>query len=76
VFLDLVAKLDAVPNGDGTTLLDDGLVQWTQESGAFTHDSISNPVILAGGAGGSLSTGSYLDYRNLGAVANDGRRDG
>lgn len=68
VFVDLVRKLD-VDQGDGTTLLDDALVAWSQESGNLTHESVSTPVITAGSAGGTLRTGQYVDYRNL---ANDG----
>lgn len=64
VFMDLVGKLD-VDQGDGTTLLHDTLVTWSQESGNLTHESVSTPVITAGAAGGSLRTGQYLDYRNL-----------
>ncbi len=64
VFVDLVRKLD-VDQGDGTSLLDDALVVWSQESGNLTHDSISTPVITAGSAGGTLQTGQYIDYRNL-----------
>ncbi len=64
VFLDLVRKLD-IDQGDGTTLLDDTLVAWSQESGSITHESISVPIITAGSAGGSIQTGQYLDYRNL-----------
>jgi hypothetical protein len=63
VFLDLVRKLD-VDQGDGTTLLDDTLVAWSQESGNLTHESVSTPVITAGSAGGALQTGQYVDYRN------------
>jgi hypothetical protein len=63
VFVDLVQKLD-VDQGDGTTLLDDALVAWSQESGNLTHESVSTPVITAGSAGGALRTGQYVDYRD------------
>lgn len=64
VFVDLVRKLD-IDQGDGTTLLDDCLVAWSQESGNITHESVSTPIITAGSAGGALNTGQYLDYRNI-----------
>lgn len=64
VFVDLVRKLD-VDQGDGTTLLDDVLVAWSQESGNLTHESVSTPIITAGSAGGALRTGQYVDFRNL-----------
>ncbi|MFO0550516.1 MAG: DUF1552 domain-containing protein [Polyangiaceae bacterium] len=73
VFLDLAAKLDSFTDSDGNTLLDNTLLQWTQESGPSTHDPLEMPVVTAGSAGGYLTTGSYVDYRDLekpGAVAN------
>jgi hypothetical protein len=63
VFLDLARKLDAVDEGDGT-LLDNSLIAWTQESGLITHDSYGIPLVTAGGAGGAMQTGRYVDYRN------------
>lgn len=67
VFLDLAAKLDAVEDASGGTLLDGTLVQWTQESGVATHESIEAPVVTAGSAGGYFQTGSYCDYRDQNA---------
>jgi hypothetical protein len=64
VFLDLVAKLDAVDDVTGT-LLDSTLVNWTHESGPMTHNPIELPVITAGSAGGFFKTGQYADYRDL-----------
>lgn len=72
VWLDLVNKLDAVDMGDGTTLLDATLVAWTQESGNYTHDAQSIPIVTAGGAGGAIATGGYCDYRNLAKVVSPG----
>lgn len=63
VFLDLARKLDAIDEGDGS-LLDNSLVAWTQESGLITHESYGIPLITAGGAGGALRTGHFVDYRN------------
>lgn len=65
VFVDLIAKLDAAQDLDGT-VLDNSLVQWTQESGVKTHDPIEMPIVTAGSAGGYFQTGQYVDYRNLG----------
>jgi len=70
VMLDLVAKLD-IDEGDGTTILDNTLVQWTQESGQTTHESIDSVIVTAGGASGCIETGQYLDYRNLGSDIGD-----
>lgn len=68
VVLDLAAKLEAIPDGQGGTLLDHSLVVWTQESGNITHNTFSVPVITFGGAGGALATGQYVDYRNTALV--------
>jgi hypothetical protein len=65
VFVDLIKKLD-IDDGTGMTLLDRSLVQWTHESGPYTHESVTMPVITAGSAGGAIKTGNYCDYRNLG----------
>jgi len=64
VLVDLAAKLDAVTLPSGGTLLDASLVAWTQESGLRTHDARDLPVIGFGGAGGALTTGYHVDYRN------------
>ncbi|MEZ4328063.1 MAG: DUF1552 domain-containing protein [Polyangiales bacterium] len=63
VYLDLIAKMDAAPDEEGTTLLDNALVWWTHESGPQTHLNDSQPVIMAGSAGGAFNTGMYVDYR-------------
>lgn len=76
VFLDLAAKLDAVDMGNGVTLLDNTLITWSQESGAYTHDNQSMPVVTAGSAAGYFKTGNYVDYRNLGSVVNGGGYEG
>ncbi len=70
VMLDLISKLD-VDEGDGSTLLDNTLVQWTQESGPFTHESIDTTVVTAGSAGGCVQTGQYIDYRNRNVLAEE-----
>lgn len=75
VFLDLVTKLDAVEAAEGGTLLDSCLVFWTQESGSYTHDPISMPVVTAGGAAGWMKTGSYIDYCNNAVVCHTGQDD-
>lgn len=70
--LDLAYKLD-VDEGDGKNVLDSTLIQWTQESGDKTHNARSIPVVTIGGAGGTLRTGNYCDYRrknNAGLIEN------
>lgn len=75
VFIDLVSKLDAVVEADGSTLLDSCLAFWTMESGSHTHDPIDFPIVTAGSACGWLSTGNYVDYRNRNVIAHDGQGD-
>ena len=83
-FLDLVSRLDAVPEGDGT-MLDHTLVWWAQESGPETHQGDSLPIVTAGSAGGRFTTGNYYDFRDRTArvlrdeeeiLAHEGRRAG
>jgi Protein of unknown function (DUF1552) len=64
VFLDMANRLNSIPTTPGRTVLDDSLMMWTQESGMNTHYPISIPIITAGGAGGAVNTGNYIDYRN------------
>lgn len=56
----LLAKLD-VPESNGKTFLDNTLVYWGNELG-FNHIAYSVPCLLAGGAGGFIKPGRYLDY--------------
>ena len=63
-FVDLLGRLDAIDAGDGTALLEQGLVMWAQESGPYTHDSDSIPVVTAGSMNGYFNTGHYFDLRN------------
>jgi Protein of unknown function (DUF1552) len=47
------------------SLLDNSVIVWTNVFGAgFNHDYFEIPVVLAGGAGGSIQGGRFLDYRN------------
>jgi hypothetical protein len=66
-YVDLIKKLDGIDGGDGSSVLDKGLVMWAQESGPVTHSADSLPVITAGSVGGYFNTGHYFDLRNRGA---------
>ena len=63
--LDLAAKLDSIEDAPGVSVLDNTLVQWTQEAGPSTHDAQALPIVTFGGAGGYFKTGKYVDYRCL-----------
>ncbi len=62
-FYDLMQKLDSTA-ATGGTLLDQSLLFWTNECSYNTHHGHGLPMIMAGGAGGSLKTGKYIDFRN------------
>jgi hypothetical protein len=53
--------LDAVPNGEGGTLLDSTALVWTGElSEGYTHGHHPVPIVILGGANGAFRTGRYL----------------
>jgi len=58
----LLAAMRAVPEGDGT-LLDHSLVVWCNELAlGQVHSRRGMPYVLAGGAGGAIKTGRFLQY--------------
>ncbi|MDF3069157.1 MAG: hypothetical protein K0R38_4758 [Polyangiaceae bacterium] len=57
-----LSKLTSYAEGNGT-LLDNTLVLWATEIGESTqHDLTLMPYVLAGSAGGKISTGRLLDF--------------
>ncbi|HYX35359.1 MAG TPA: DUF1552 domain-containing protein [Oligoflexus sp.] len=69
---DLLTKLDVVEDPEtGRTYLDNSIVYWGSESGAWGSDPTVNNVhtsddmivLLAGSAGGRLQTGRYINYQ-------------
>jgi hypothetical protein len=71
----LVDTFVNVPDGEGTSLLDNSLVYWSSQYGnAVTgdaHRSTNMPVLVAGSARGALTTGYYIDYRKDGQLSDD-----
>lgn len=64
-FAYLISRLKAVPEGSGT-MLDNTLVVWGNELGRGNSHTRNNiPFVLAGGAGGALQTGRYLQYDDV-----------
>lgn len=58
----LAAKLDSMPEGNGT-VLDNSLLMWINNMWiGRKHDNTRLPLVLAGGLGGTLQTGRTLDY--------------
>jgi hypothetical protein len=63
-FAELLDRLAEMPE-PGTTgsMLDHSLVLWSQELGdGRLHECKRVPFVLAGGAGGHLNPGTYLDF--------------
>ncbi|MEM9188210.1 MAG: DUF1552 domain-containing protein [Myxococcota bacterium] len=64
--LRLAESLDGTPDplGEGT-LLDNSLLLWTNELGAWTtaHNTFSIPAVTFGSGGGYFTTGNFVDFR-------------
>jgi hypothetical protein len=74
VFQRFLEQLDVEETYEGDTFLDNSLVYWGAEC-AMDHYSLGMPTILAGGAGGHLVTGHYVDYTQMSSgYANEGLR--
>lgn len=59
----LLDKLAMMKGPDGSSMLDNTLLLWGNELGAGnTHTYKNIPWLIAGGAGGYLETGRYLQY--------------
>jgi hypothetical protein len=59
-------QLAGVTEADGSTMLENSLLLWGNELGAGnTHTYKDIPWVLAGQAGGDLSTGRFLQYGDL-----------
>jgi hypothetical protein len=64
-FAYLLGKLDAIPESDGTTLLDNTLVVWVNElAKGNIHSHAPLPIVMAGSCGGAIKTGRYLKVAN------------
>jgi Protein of unknown function (DUF1552) len=58
----LAARLDAMPEGDGTVLDHSCLLFTSSLWSGSRHDSSKVPIVMAGGLGGTLPTGRVLDF--------------
>jgi hypothetical protein len=63
ILANLLAKLDAIKEPDGQTLLDHTVVIWCGEIGGSNHTENAMNYLLVGGAGGYFKTGRYLGYK-------------
>jgi Protein of unknown function (DUF1552) len=60
-FAHLLSRLDAYPEADGRSVLDNSVVLYSNElSDGKTHSFSNMPYILAGSAGGALKQGQHL----------------
>src|SRR5262245_4303385 len=62
----LAAKLEAMPEGDGTVLDNSCLLILSNMCTGSQHDSNKVPLLTVGGLGGTLETGRVLDYLESG----------
>jgi hypothetical protein len=62
----LAARLDAIPEGDGTVLDHSLLLFINNMWSGSEHDSHKLPVLTAGSLGGTIETGRVLDYLDKG----------
>lgn len=70
-FADLVARLQAIPDVDGGTLLDNTLVMFSSEiSDGDWHNHDNLPVLLAGRGGGAHTPGRHLVLPDDTPIAN------
>lgn len=61
-FASLIAKLEAIPEGEGS-MLDNTLLFWCNElAKGNVHSHADAPYVLAGRAGGTVRTGRFLDF--------------
>ncbi|MCA9704555.1 MAG: DUF1552 domain-containing protein [Myxococcales bacterium] len=61
MFAYLLEQLEAVPEGDGTTMLDNSLVLWMKPI-AKRHQFTEFLFMLAGSANGQLETGRFVSF--------------
>ncbi len=63
IYAGLWTELDRLKEPDGTSVLDNSLVAWVTSNGLDTvHGATNMPLVTAGGAGGQLRTGYFLDF--------------
>lgn len=73
-FKHLLDKLAEWPMPDGGTLLDRGLAVWYNDNASGPPHAVRNvPWILAGGAGGFMKTGQYVELTPGSTAPNHGR---
>ncbi|MEI9952443.1 MAG: DUF1552 domain-containing protein [Pseudomonadota bacterium] len=75
-FAKLVGMLDGIPEGDGTTLLDNSAAIWFQEVSDGAARNLNNlPIIQAGSAGGYFKTGWAVNVEDGSANLTQGNSE-
>ena len=69
LFAEMVKKMKAIDEG-GSTLLDNTLLLYTSYMADGGHGMSDYPVVLAGGAGGTLKPGRHLAFKPKTPMAN------
>ncbi|MDX2020850.1 MAG: DUF1552 domain-containing protein [Deltaproteobacteria bacterium] len=62
VFAQLLTALKAIPESDGSTMLDHTVILWAGEIAQGGHGCANLKWMLAGSAGGYFKTGRYLNW--------------
>ena len=57
---ELATRLSMIPQGNGTTALDNSLVVWGNEIATGPHGMTNIPIVLLGGAAGRLAKTGYV----------------
>jgi hypothetical protein len=65
----LATKLDAIPDGDGSTVLDNTVLMLASDMHGDTHDARDLPIILLGSGGGVLKQNVYQRWDSAPEVA-------
>lgn len=58
----LCDRLDAIPEADGSTMLDNTLVLWVKEMSHGNHGHEHYHTVMLGNVGGHFNTGRYIKY--------------
>jgi hypothetical protein len=67
---EMVAKMKAIDEGNGTTLLDNSMLLYTSYMADGGHGRNDYPALLIGKAGGTLKTGRQVTYQNKTPMSN------
>ncbi len=75
-FAKLIELLNGIPEGDGTTALDNSAAVWFQEmSDGNAHNLNNLPIVQAGSAGGYFKTGWTVNVDDGSAILSNGNSE-